>query len=86
MEVDRELGEIAPMSRVVFCGTVARTIAEATDNRFQIHPFAASAIVAGRPALDALSNGTVAACRRHVPATSLLGVLPNDCFRASLLR
>jgi TRAP-type mannitol/chloroaromatic compound transport system substrate-binding protein len=37
----------------------AKTVAEATDNRFQIQVFAAGEIVPGLQAADAVSNGTV---------------------------
>src|SRR6266567_6500587 len=38
---------------------MAKAVAEATDNKFQIQPFAAGEIVPGLQALDAASNGTV---------------------------
>src|SRR5215813_5922182 len=41
---------------------VAKYVAEATDNKFQIQTFAAGEIVPGLQALDAVSNGTVEAC------------------------
>jgi TRAP-type mannitol/chloroaromatic compound transport system substrate-binding protein len=37
----------------------SKTVAEATDNKFQIQPFAAGEIVPGLQALDAVSNATV---------------------------
>jgi TRAP-type mannitol/chloroaromatic compound transport system substrate-binding protein len=40
----------------------ARSVAEATDNRFQIQVFAPGEIVPGLQALDATSNGTVEMC------------------------
>jgi TRAP-type mannitol/chloroaromatic compound transport system substrate-binding protein len=42
--------------------TIARMVAEATDNQFQMQPFAAGEIVPGLQAMDAVSNGTVEAC------------------------
>jgi TRAP-type mannitol/chloroaromatic compound transport system substrate-binding protein len=44
------------------CETFAKMIAEATDNQFQIQVFAASEIIPGLHALDAVSNATVEAC------------------------
>ena len=37
----------------------ARRVAQLTDNKFQIQPFAAGEIVPGLQVLDAVSNGTV---------------------------
>ena len=37
----------------------AKRVAEITDNKFQIQPFAAGEIVPGLQVLDAVSNGTV---------------------------
>src|SRR5262245_41336456 len=42
--------------------TIARFVAEATDNQFLIEPFAAGEIVPAFAAMDAASNGTVEAC------------------------
>jgi TRAP-type mannitol/chloroaromatic compound transport system substrate-binding protein len=42
--------------------TIATFVADATDNQFQIQPFAAGEIVPGLSALDAVSSGTVEAC------------------------
>src|SRR5882762_2249899 len=42
--------------------TIAKMVAESTDNKFQIQPFAAGEIVPGLSAMDAASNGTVEAC------------------------
>src|ERR1700731_1786389 len=39
--------------------TFSKYIGEATDNRFQIQPFAAGEIVPGLQVLDAVQNGTV---------------------------
>jgi len=41
------------------CETLAKYVAEATDNKFQIQVFAGGEIVPGLQALDATSNGTV---------------------------
>src|SRR5713226_6619142 len=46
-------------SAEIFC----KTVAEATDNKFQIQPFAAGEIVPGLLANDAVSNGTVEMCQ-----------------------
>src|SRR5512146_2573822 len=40
----------------------AKSVADATDNKFQIQTFAAGEIVPGLQAADAVSNGTVAMC------------------------
>ncbi|KAB2853738.1 MAG: twin-arginine translocation signal domain-containing protein, partial [Bauldia sp.] len=42
--------------------TIAKAVAEATDNRFQIQVFAAGEIVPGLQAADAVTNGTVEMC------------------------
>jgi TRAP-type mannitol/chloroaromatic compound transport system substrate-binding protein len=42
--------------------TIAKQVAELTDNRFQIQVFAAGEIVPGLQALDAVSNNTVEMC------------------------
>ena len=44
------------------CETFSKYVAEATDNRFQVQPFAAGEIVPGLQVLDAVQNGTVEAC------------------------
>ena len=41
------------------CETIAKYVAEATDNKFQIQTFAAGEIVPGLQVLDAVQNGTV---------------------------
>jgi TRAP-type mannitol/chloroaromatic compound transport system substrate-binding protein len=43
----------------LFC----KAVAEATDNKFQIQPFAAGEIVPGLAAADAVTNGTVEMCQ-----------------------
>jgi TRAP-type mannitol/chloroaromatic compound transport system substrate-binding protein len=42
--------------------TIAKFVAGATDNQFQMQHFAAGEIVPALQALDAVSNGTVEAC------------------------
>src|SRR6187200_617639 len=44
------------------CETVAKYVAEATDNKFQIQLFAAGEIVPGLQVLDAVQNGSVEMC------------------------
>jgi TRAP-type mannitol/chloroaromatic compound transport system substrate-binding protein len=41
------------------CETFAKHVAEATDNKFQVQPFAAGEIVPALQVLDAVQNGTV---------------------------
>jgi TRAP-type mannitol/chloroaromatic compound transport system substrate-binding protein len=43
--------------------TIAKYVAEATDNQFQMQPFAAGEIVPGLQAMDAAANGNVEACQ-----------------------
>src|SRR6516162_5888794 len=45
---------------------MAKAVAEATDNKFQIQTFAAGEIVPGLQVLDAVQNGTVEACHTAV--------------------
>jgi TRAP-type mannitol/chloroaromatic compound transport system substrate-binding protein len=54
--------------------TIARMAAEATDNQFQIQPFAAGEIVPALSAMDAVSNGSVEAC--HTAAYYYFGKDP----------
>jgi TRAP-type mannitol/chloroaromatic compound transport system substrate-binding protein len=56
------------------CETIARMVAQATDNQFQIQPFAAGEIIPGLQAMDAVSNGTVEAC--HTAAYHYFGKDP----------
>jgi TRAP-type mannitol/chloroaromatic compound transport system substrate-binding protein len=44
------------------CESFAKYVAEATDNKFQVQPFAAGEIVPGLQVLDAVQNGTVEVC------------------------
>ena len=41
------------------CEFFAKRVAEITDNRFQIQPFAAGEVVPGLQVLDAVANGTI---------------------------
>src|SRR6266478_6004821 len=54
--------------------TVARFVAESTDNQFQMQTFAAGEIVPGLNAMDAVSSGTVEAC--HTAAYYYFGKDP----------
>jgi TRAP-type mannitol/chloroaromatic compound transport system substrate-binding protein len=53
---------------------MSRFVAEATDNRFQIQPFAAGEIVPGLQVVDAVSNNTVEMC--HTAAYYFVGKDP----------
>src|SRR5271154_7623593 len=44
------------------CEYFCKRVAEITDNKFQIQPFAAGEIVPGLQVLDAVQNGTVEVC------------------------
>jgi TRAP-type mannitol/chloroaromatic compound transport system substrate-binding protein len=44
------------------CETLSKYVAEATDNKFQIQPFAAGEIVPALQVLDAAQNGTIEMC------------------------
>ena len=56
----------------------AKTVAEATDNKFQIQVFAAGEIVPGLQAADAVSNGTVEMC--HTASYYYVGKDPTFAF------
>jgi TRAP-type mannitol/chloroaromatic compound transport system substrate-binding protein len=56
----------------------AKSVAEATDNKFQIQVFAAGEIVPGLQALDATSNGTVEMC--HTASYYYVGKDPTFAF------
>ena len=58
--------------------TLARFIAEATDNRFQIQTFPAGEIVGGLQALDAVQNGTLECA--HTPIYFYIGKDPTFGF------
>ncbi|MBL8568546.1 MAG: TRAP transporter substrate-binding protein [Phreatobacter sp.] len=60
----------------------AKRVAEITDNRFIIQPFAAGEIVPGLQALDAVSNGTVEAC--HTASYYYVGKDPTFTFGTAL--
>ena len=62
--------------------TVSKYVAEATDNKFQIQPFAAGEIVPGLQVLDAVSNGTVEMC--HTAAYYFIGKDPTYALFASV--
>jgi TRAP-type mannitol/chloroaromatic compound transport system substrate-binding protein len=58
--------------------TFARSVAEATDNKFQIQVFAAGEIVPGLQAADAVTNGTVEMC--HTASYYYVGKDPTFAF------
>src|SRR5215468_3824995 len=62
--------------------TLAKYVAEATDNKFQIANFAAGEIVPGLQALDAVTNGTVEMC--HTAAYYFIGKDPTFALACSL--
>ena len=59
MAPDGELAEVARYACTALASCFPKYVAEATDNKFQIQPFAAGEIVPGLQALDAVQNGTV---------------------------
>jgi len=61
---------------------VAKFVAEATDNKFQIQTFAAGEIVPGLQAMDAVTNGTVEAC--HTAAYYFVGKDPTFALFCSV--
>ena len=61
---------------------MAKAVAEATDNKFQIQPFAAGEIVPGLQALDAASNGTVE--MGHTASYYYFGKDPTFAFGTSV--
>jgi TRAP-type mannitol/chloroaromatic compound transport system substrate-binding protein len=54
--------------------TFSKYVAEATDNKFQVQPFAAGEIVPGLQAMDAVGNATVECC--HTAAYYYVGKDP----------
>src|SRR5882724_11976427 len=58
--------------------TFAKTVAEITDNKFQIQVFAAGEIVPGLNAADAVTNGTVEMC--HTASYYYVGKDPTYAF------
>jgi TRAP-type mannitol/chloroaromatic compound transport system substrate-binding protein len=57
---------------------LAKAVAEATDNKFQIQVFAAGEIVPGLQAADAITNGTVEIC--HTASYYYVGKDPTFAF------
>ena len=62
--------------------TLAKFVAEATDNKFQISNFAAGEIVPGLQNVDATSNGTVEMC--HTAAYYFVGKDPTFALACSI--
>ncbi len=62
--------------------TLAKFVAEATDNRFQIQNFAAGEIVPGLQNVDAVQNGTVEIC--HTAAYYFIGKDPTFALMCSI--
>jgi TRAP-type mannitol/chloroaromatic compound transport system substrate-binding protein len=60
----------------------AKRVAEITDNRFLIQPFAAGEVVPGLQALDAVSNSTVECC--HTASYYYVGKDPTFTFGTAL--
>jgi TRAP-type mannitol/chloroaromatic compound transport system substrate-binding protein len=60
----------------------AKAVAEATDNKFQITVFAASEILPGLQAADAVSNGTVEMC--HTASYYYVGKDPTFAFGTAI--
>ena len=61
---------------------LSKRVAEITDNRFQIQPFAAGEIIPALQALDAVSNGTVECC--HTGAYYFVGKDPTFAMATAL--
>ena len=62
--------------------TLSKFVAEATDNKFQIQPFAAGEIVPPFQAVDAVQNGTVEMC--HTAAYYFIGKDPTFALYCSV--
>lgn len=80
-EIKWRLTSSFPKSLDTIFGTaqvLAKYVAEATDNRFQIQPFAAGEIVPGLQALDAVSSGALECC--HTPTYFYAGKDPTLGF------
>src|SRR5262249_33355455 len=60
----------------------SKSVAEATDNKFQIQTFAAGEIVPGLQAADAVTNGTVEMC--HTAAYYFIGKDPTFALPCSV--
>ena len=61
---------------------IAKTVAAATNNKFQIQVFAAGEIVPGLQALDAVQNGTVQCC--HTAPYYFFGKDPTFAFGCAI--
>ena len=61
---------------------ICKSVAEATDNKFQIQPFAAGEIVPGLQAADAVTNGTVEMC--HTASYYYVGKDPTFALSSSV--
>jgi TRAP-type mannitol/chloroaromatic compound transport system substrate-binding protein len=84
-EIKWRLASSFPKSlETVYSGgeTLARFVAEATDNRFQIQNFAAGEIVPGLQNVDAVQNGTVEMC--HTAAYYFIGKDPTFALICSV--
>src|SRR4249919_3417806 len=64
------------------CEALAKYVAEATDNKFQIQTFAAGEIVPALQAVDAVSNATVEMC--HTAAYYFIGKDPTFALYCSV--
>src|SRR4029079_10419141 len=64
------------------CELMAKAVAEATDNKFQLQTFAAGEIVPGLQALDAASAGNVEIC--HTASYYYFGKDPTFAFGTSV--
>ena len=62
--------------------TISKYVAEASDNKFQIQPFAGGEIVPALQALDAVSNATVEMC--HTAAYYFIGKDPTYALYCSV--
>jgi TRAP-type mannitol/chloroaromatic compound transport system substrate-binding protein len=84
-EIKWRLASSFPKSlETVYSGgeTLAKFVAEATDNRFQIQNFAAGEIVPGLQNVDAVQNGTVEMC--HTAAYYFIGKDPTFALICSV--
>ena len=75
---DVELAQVAGHRLRRAPSILAKYVAEATDNKFQIQVFAAGEIVPGLQATDAVSNGTVEMC--HTASYYYWGKDPTFAF------
>jgi len=62
--------------------TISKYVAEATDNKFQIQPFAGGEIVPALQAVDAVTNATVEMC--HTAAYYFIGKDPTFALYCSI--